>query len=147
MPCGGGLWLLEERTVVAHLGRGPKVCLASYVFKRRPKQAEEVMNDVTFSEPVTVVLPRGSQRKVATSFEAIECLQNEWPLWARGRSWRKACMACRNALDGWCSAKAARRRFIKAAKHAHLMPGYHATVSPVWGWPACKTGNTAQIAQ
>jgi hypothetical protein len=88
------------------------------------------MNDVTFSEPVTVILPHGSPRKVATSFEAIECLQNEWPLWARGRSWRNASMACRNALDGWCSAKTARRCFIRAATHAHLMPGSHAIVSP-----------------
>jgi hypothetical protein len=48
------------------------------------------MNDVAFSEPVVLYLPRVGHRKVATSFEAIECLQNEWPQWARGRSWRSA---------------------------------------------------------
>ncbi|MBX9462706.1 MAG: DUF982 domain-containing protein [Aquamicrobium sp.] len=101
------------------------------------------MNDVTFSQPVTVILPRSGPRKVATSFEALECLQNEWPLWARGRSWRNASMACRDALDGWCSGKTARRHFIRAAKQAHLMPGPDATVGPAWHWPVSKAGDSA----
>lgn len=80
------------------------------------------MNDVAFSEPVILHLPGIGDRKVATSFEAIECLQNEWPQWARGRSWRSARSACRDALDGWCGAKSARRSFVKAADRAGLLP-------------------------
>lgn len=60
------------------------------------------MNDVAFSEPVILHLPGIGDRKVATSFEAIECLQNEWPQWAQGRNCRSAQSACRDALDGWC---------------------------------------------
>jgi hypothetical protein len=39
------------------------------------------MNDVAFSEPVILHLPGTGVRKVATSFEAVECLRNEWPQW------------------------------------------------------------------
>jgi hypothetical protein len=92
---------------------------------------EEVMNDVAFLEPVILRLPSMGARKVATSFEAIECLENEWPQWARGRSWRSALSACRDALDGWCGAKAARRSFVKAADRAGLLPGRRQSSAPV----------------
>ena len=90
------------------------------------------MNDVTFSEPVIRHLPGIGDRKVATSFEAIECLQNEWPQWARGRSWRSAQSACRDALDGWCGAEAARRSFVKTADRAGLLPGRRRSSAPAW---------------
>ena len=76
------------------------------------------MNDVRFPEPVILKSPRGFPRKVASSFEALECLDQEWPEWARGRSWRAACRACRDALEGWRGARDARRAFVKAAERA-----------------------------
>jgi hypothetical protein len=78
------------------------------------------MNDVRFPEPVVLNSTRGFQRKVASSFEALECLDQEWPEWARGRSWRAACRACRDALEGWRGARDARRAFVKAAERAGL---------------------------
>lgn len=90
------------------------------------------MNDVAFSEPVILHLPGIGDRKVATSFEAIECLQNEWPQWARGRSWRSAQSACRDALDGWCGGEAARRSFVKTADRAGLLPGRRRSSAPAW---------------
>lgn len=90
------------------------------------------MNDVAFSEPVILHLPGIGDRKVATSFEAIECLQNEWPQWARGRSWRSAQSACRDALDGRCGAEAARRSFVKTADRAGLLPGRRRSSAPAW---------------
>ena len=90
------------------------------------------MNDVTFSEPVILHLPGIGNRKVATSFEAIECLQSEWLLWARGKSWCNAQAVCRDALDGWCGAKAARRSFVKAADRAGLLRGRHGLSTPAW---------------
>lgn len=74
------------------------------------------MTDVEFAAPVILRLPGTGERKVATAFEALECLENEWPEWARGRRWRNAVAACRDALDGWRSAREARRNFIKAAR-------------------------------
>jgi hypothetical protein len=79
------------------------------------------MNDVRFPEPV--VLRFGpAPRQVASSFEALECLEQLWPEWARGRSWRAASRACRDALDGWRSASDARKAFLKAATRAGLVP-------------------------
>ena len=41
------------------------------------------MNDVRFPEPVTLKFPAASH-SVASSFEALECLDQQWPDWARG---------------------------------------------------------------
>ena len=99
------------------------------------------MNDVAFSEPIILHLPGIGCRKVATSFEAIECLQNEWPQWARGRSWRSAQSACRDALDGWRGAKAARRSFVKAADRAGLLPGRPRAGAPTLHGQASSDAN------
>jgi hypothetical protein len=95
----------------------PSGCL---LLKRRRK-TEEVMNNVWFPEPVTLKFSTTS-RNVATSFEALECLDQQWPEWARGRSWRAAERACRDALDGWRSARDAHKAFLKAARRAGLVP-------------------------
>jgi hypothetical protein len=78
------------------------------------------MNDVRFPEPVILKFPHGLPRKVASSFEALECLDQEWPEWARDRSWRAAYRACRDALEGWRGVHDARRAFVKAAEGAGL---------------------------
>jgi hypothetical protein len=104
---------------------------------------EEVMNDVAFSEPVILHLPGMGDRKVATSFEAIECLRNEWPQWARGRNWRSAQSACRDALDGWRGAKAARRSFVRAADRAGLLPGRRRSSASTSNGPASGEASLA----
>ncbi|MDX8437703.1 DUF982 domain-containing protein [Mesorhizobium abyssinicae] len=78
------------------------------------------MNDVRFPEPVTLEFSPAS-RKVASSFEALECLDQQWPHWARGGSWRAAARACRDALDGWRSARDAHKAFLRAARRAGLV--------------------------
>jgi len=79
------------------------------------------MNDVRFPEPVTLKFLTAS-RKVASSFEALECLlDKQRPDRARGRSWRGAERACRDALDGWRSARDAHKAFLKAARRAGLV--------------------------
>ncbi|MES0101329.1 DUF982 domain-containing protein [Mesorhizobium sp. M0019] len=45
------------------------------------------MDDVRFAEPITLKF-QSSERKVASSWEAIECMRQQWPDRARGRSWR-----------------------------------------------------------
>jgi hypothetical protein len=79
------------------------------------------MNDAWFSEPVMLQFPQGRARNVASSFEALECLEQEWPEWARGRSWRAASRACRDALEGWRGPRDARKAFVKAAARAGIM--------------------------
>ena len=78
------------------------------------------MNDVPFPEPITLKFQSIGERKVASSWEAIECKHQQWPDRARGRSWRAAYRACRDALDGWRTAREARTAFVKAARTAGL---------------------------
>ncbi|WP_287249651.1 DUF982 domain-containing protein [Mesorhizobium sp.] len=79
-----------------------------------------MINDVPFSEPITLKLQSVGERKVASSWEAIECMQ-QWPDRARGRSWRATYRACGDALDGWRTAREARTAFVKAARTAGLL--------------------------
>lgn len=104
------------------------------------------MNDVPFPEPVVLDLPGTGARKVATSFEAIECLQNEWPQWARGKSWRRAELACRDALDGWRSAKMARKSFARAADRAGLTHGRRRRIASAWQGPVGSAALNAGAA-
>ncbi|TGQ30830.1 MULTISPECIES: DUF982 domain-containing protein [unclassified Mesorhizobium] len=79
------------------------------------------MNDVPFPDPITLKFQSIGERKVASSWEAIECMHQQWPDRARGRSWRAAYRACRDALDGWRTAREARKAFVKAARTAGLL--------------------------
>ena len=79
------------------------------------------MNDVPFSDPIRLKLGPSDERKVASAWEAIECLHQQWPERAQGRTYRAAYRACRDALDGWRAAKHARRAFVKAARRAGLL--------------------------
>ncbi|MER9069989.1 DUF982 domain-containing protein [Mesorhizobium sp. M0902] len=78
------------------------------------------MDDVRFAEPITLKF-QSSERKVASSWEAIECMRQQWPDRARGRSWRAAYRTCRDALHGWRTARDARKAFVRAARKAGLL--------------------------
>lgn len=58
------------------------------------------MDDISFSEAVILNVPGIGAGLVTTTFEALECLENEWPADARNRHWLKTkkCMPGRN---GW----------------------------------------------
>lgn len=79
------------------------------------------MNDVPFSAPLILQLKATGPRRVSTCLEAMKCLENEWPNWARGRNWRRAMLACREALNGRLDAKKARQRLLKAAQRAGIL--------------------------
>lgn len=79
------------------------------------------MNDVRFPDPIKLTLRRNGERVVASSWEAIECMSQQWPEWARGPTYRAAYRACRDALDGWRSPQAARKAILKAARRAGLI--------------------------
>jgi Protein of unknown function (DUF982) len=78
------------------------------------------MNDVLFADPVKLTL-KHRERIVSSSWEALECMNEQWPEWARGRSYRAAYRACRDALDGWRGPREARKAFVKAARRAGLL--------------------------
>jgi ribosomal 50S subunit-associated protein YjgA (DUF615 family) len=84
------------------------------------KNKEKVMNDVRFSRPIRLHFQAG-ERLVASAWEAIECLRQQWPERADRRTYRAAYRACRDALDGWRAPQEARRAFMKAAESAGLL--------------------------
>jgi hypothetical protein len=79
------------------------------------------MNDIRFPEPVVLKFEATGKRRVASIYEAIERMGQQWPEWAKGRSWRAAYRICRDALDGWRSEREARKSFLKAARKAGLL--------------------------
>lgn len=79
------------------------------------------MNDVRFSRPIRLHFTATGERLVASAWEAIECMRQQWPERADSRSYRAAYRACRDALDGWRGANEARRAFMKAAESAGLL--------------------------
>lgn len=90
------------------------------------------MGDIAFSEPVVLDMPGTGARLVTSSFEALECLENEWPAGARDRNWRRAYMICRDALDGWRTPGEARRSLARAAARAGLMASRHRRRTAPW---------------
>lgn len=83
------------------------------------------MNDVRFSTPIRLRLRATGDRMVASAWEAIEVLQSHWPDWARGRTYRSALRACRDALDGWKTPHKARQAFVAAARRAGILAEQH----------------------
>ncbi|QOF73620.1 DUF982 domain-containing protein [Aminobacter sp. SR38] len=63
--------------------------------------------------PLWITLPGAGPRRVDNAFEALEYL-NDWP--KRDRAWRQAIQACRDALDGFIPAMAARRALVGAVQ-------------------------------
>jgi hypothetical protein len=87
------------------------------------QKMEEVMSDTTFSNPVQLKFRNTGSRMVANPWEAIEVLHGHWPQWARGRTYRSAYRACRDAIDGIRKPPEARRAFMTAARRAGLLVG------------------------
>jgi len=79
------------------------------------------MNDILFSEPLVLQLQVTGPRRVVGCLDAMKCLEDEWPNWAKGRSWRRARLACSNALEGRMDAQKARQRLLKAAQRAGIL--------------------------
>lgn len=77
------------------------------------------MNDKSFSEPIRLSMAPQRERTIRTAWEGIECL-SDWP-GTKGRSYRSALRACRDALDGWTPPAKARRALAQAAREAHML--------------------------
>ncbi|WP_234818839.1 DUF982 domain-containing protein [Sinorhizobium fredii] len=58
------------------------------------------MSDIQFPVPVRLRLNITGERVVAIFWEALECLRDQWPVGARGRTYRAAYRVCRDVLDG-----------------------------------------------
>ncbi|MHA6646293.1 DUF982 domain-containing protein [Mesorhizobium sp. A623] len=81
------------------------------------------MSNTTFSNPVQLELRNTGRRVIANPWEAIEVLHGHWPHRARGRTYRSAYRACRDALDGLRKPHEARRAFMAVARRAGMSVG------------------------
>lgn len=86
---------------------------------------------------VLVCLPGQEPRQVANTFEALECLTGAWPI-STGRPYRLALQACRDALDGYCTAARARTRFVAAARDVGVLAGEQGKAATVAGVAALR---------
>jgi hypothetical protein len=78
------------------------------------------MDDKRFPSPLELRVTEAHTRRVATVWEAIECLQSHWPITTLP-AYRAAMRACRDALDGLRPVSEARRAFCAAAREAGLL--------------------------
>ena len=79
------------------------------------------MTDARFPRPVRLHFKATADRLVASAWEAIECMRQQWPGHADRGSYRSAYRACRDAVDGWRTSVDAYRAFLKAAESAGLL--------------------------
>lgn len=84
--------------------------------------------DVYFSVPLNVCLSNGLSRTFASVHDALDFLENEWPL-RRGERYKRACEKCRAALLRQTPVAIAREAFVAACLEAG-MPVQ--ALPPVW---------------
>lgn len=77
------------------------------------------VRDVLWTHPLKVTLRSGLERTFGSVYEALDFLQNEWPL-KQGERYGRAISSCRRALDRMTPAAVAREAFIAACQEADM---------------------------
>ncbi len=78
------------------------------------------LNDVLWTQPVRIRLQCGLERTFAGAYDALDFLENEWPL-RHGERHQRAVKTCRGLLNGSIPSIVAREAFVAAcleARHA-----------------------------
>ncbi|NTJ61162.1 DUF982 domain-containing protein [Agrobacterium rhizogenes] len=86
------------------------------------------LNDVPWTRPVAVRLQCGLERTFSGIYDALDFLENEWPL-RRGERHDRAVKTCRRALHRIVPAAIAREAFVAACLEAG-MPTVMASKAP-----------------
>ncbi|PLU31436.1 DUF982 domain-containing protein, partial [Sinorhizobium medicae] len=76
-----------------------------------------LLNEIPWTIPLTVRLSNGLTHSFASVYEALDFLENEWPL-RRGERYERAVRTCRRALNRMTPAAVAREAFIAACLEA-----------------------------
>jgi hypothetical protein len=84
-----------------------------------------LINDVSWTRPVTVRLQNGLERTFVGAYDALDFLQNEWPL-RHGEPYERAVKTCCGALGGATPLAVSREAFVAAC----LEDGMAAIVAP-----------------
>ncbi|WP_426131293.1 DUF982 domain-containing protein [Pararhizobium sp. PWRC1-1] len=75
--------------------------------------------DIPWSHRLDVTLRAGMDRTFRSVYEALDFLENEWPL-KSGEYYDRAVLACRQALNGLAPSETAREAFIAACLEAGM---------------------------
>ncbi len=79
------------------------------------------LNAMPFAQPLRVKLQGGLERIFLTVYDALDFLENEWPL-RSGAAYERAIAVCRHALEGRANGRAARVALISACREAGVTP-------------------------
>jgi hypothetical protein len=77
------------------------------------------IRDVPWNHPLKVTLRSGLERTFSSVYEALDFLENEWPL-KRGARYDCAVSSCKRALNRMTPAAVAREAFIAACLEANM---------------------------
>jgi hypothetical protein len=75
--------------------------------------------DIPWHQPITVQLQNGTERRFGGAYEALDFLENEWPV-RKGRHYESAKSLCRAALNRSIATEVAREAFIASCLEAGL---------------------------
>ena len=77
------------------------------------------LNDFPWTRPVKINLQCGLERSFIGVYDALDFLENEWPL-RHGKRYKRAVKTCRDTLNGAIPAVIAREAFIAACLEAGM---------------------------
>lgn len=100
-----------------------------------------LLNEIPWTIPLTVRLSNCLTRTFTSVYEALDFLENEWPL-RKGERYERAVRTCRRALNRMTPAAVAREAFIAACLEAG-MPLVMNTPAREPQGPATKTALSA----
>jgi hypothetical protein len=78
------------------------------------------INDIPWRQSITVKLQNGAVRHFIGAYDALDFLENEWPL-RKGSHYQNAITQCRAALSRAAPAEVAREAFIASCIEAALV--------------------------
>ncbi|MBY3046076.1 DUF982 domain-containing protein [Rhizobium leguminosarum] len=77
------------------------------------------LNDVLWTLPVRIRLQCGLERTFTGAYDALDFLENEWPL-RHGKRHERAVKTCRGVLNGIIPSTVAREAFVAACLEAGM---------------------------
>ena len=78
-----------------------------------------LINNVPWMRPVTIRLQCGLERSFPGAYDALDFLENEWPV-RHGEPYDRAVRACRGTLNGAIPSIIAREAFVAACLEADM---------------------------
>ncbi|WP_331375931.1 DUF982 domain-containing protein [Sinorhizobium chiapasense] len=78
-----------------------------------------LLNEIPWTTPLTVRLSSGIKHTFNSVYEALDFLENEWPL-RNGQRYERAVRTCRGALKRMTPAAVAREAFVAACVEAAM---------------------------